>query len=188
MLGGTTMTTHCLIRLATDADRPQIRELLRSAFGQEDEADLVDDIVNSIGYLPDLEVVADDGGVVVGHVMLTRAQIEEALPGMMMRNIPAVALAPLAVHPSRQNSGLGSELVREVLDRARILGERIALVLGHPEFYPRFGFHEALSYGIMPPHEVRSDAWMVAELAPGGLTEVRGTARFAAPFNNPKYW
>ncbi|MDH4139430.1 MAG: N-acetyltransferase [Coriobacteriia bacterium] len=182
------MTTHVLVRLATQTDRPAIRVLLEAAFARNEEADLVDELVDSRAYLPDLELVAEEDAQIVGHVMFTRAVIEEPLPGMMSRSVSAIALGPLSVHPDRQSTGVGAELVREGLDRARILGERVALVVGHPDYYPRFGFHEALPYGIAAPLDIPSEAWMVAELVPGGLADVRGTARLAAPFANPKYW
>jgi putative acetyltransferase len=99
------------------------------------------------------------------------------------RRHEALALAPVAVTPARQSAGIGSRLIREGLERARGLGHRIVVVLGHPTYYPRFGFVRAdrheIRYGV-PGHEA---AYMVLELVPGALAGVRGTGEYAPPFS-----
>jgi putative acetyltransferase len=169
-------------------DRVVVRRVLQQAFPSEDEADLVEALYADSSYMPDLDVVAELDGDIIGHVMFTRAYIEESLPGSIARRTPAVLLAPLSVRPDYQDSGVGSRLVREGLERARMIGEQIALVLGHPEYYPRFGFVQALPHGIRPPHDVPGEAWMVKELQSAALDGVIGTVNLGAPFDDPKYW
>lgn len=182
------MSSAVTIRPAEEMDRAVIRTLLEQAFEGTDEVELVEDLYNGDAYIPDLDIVAELDGDIVGHVMLTRAFIEEPLPGLIKRKTPAVLLAPLSVRPDFQDTGVGSRLVREGTERARMIGEKIALVLGHPEYYPRFGFVQALPYGIKPPHDVPGEAWMVLELASSALDGVLGTVALASAFDDPKYW
>jgi putative acetyltransferase len=97
-------------------------------------------------------------------------------------SFPALALAPMAVHPEFQNQGIGSRLVMEGLERYRSLGHRIVVVLGHPKYYPRFGFTSARAKGLEAPFPVPDEAFMVAELVPGGLDTVSGMTVYPAPF------
>jgi predicted N-acetyltransferase YhbS len=181
-----------MIRPAEETDREAINGVLHAAFEASGEADdiveLVEAVVSDRHHLPDLELVAEEDGHVVGHVLFSRAEIEEPLPGAITNKTPAVLLAPLAVHPDYQNAGVGSRLVREGLERAHALGEHIALVLGHPIYYSRFGFSEALQRGIRAPHDVPSEAWMVVELESSALQDVLGTVGTLAAFDDPKYW
>ena len=97
-------------------------------------------------------------------------------------SLPALALAPMAVHPEFQSQGIGSRLVREGLERCRNLGHRIVVVVGHPEFYPRFGFTPARAKGLEAPFPVPDEAFMVTELVPGALDGVSGMIVYPAPF------
>ena len=130
--------------------------------------------------IAELSLVAERAGTIVGHVLFTRARAGE---------VDAVLLAPLAVSPEWQGRGVGSALAREGLARAVALGFGIALVLGHPDYYPRFGFEPAEPRGIMPPYPVEiSEAWMVAELRPGALQEATGTVRVADALMHEEMW
>jgi len=169
-------------------DRAAVHAMLGRAFASDDEAELVDALYADDSYIPELDIVAEIDGEIAGHILLTRAYIEEPLPGMIVRRTPAVLLAPLAVSPEFQDTGVGSRLVRAGLDNARMIGEKIALVLGHPEYYPRFGFVQAASFGIKAPHDVPSEAWMVLELQSASLQGVLGTATLGTPFEDPKFW
>jgi putative acetyltransferase len=90
------------------------------------------------------------------------------------RSHEALALAPMAVTPDLQRRGIGSALVRRGLDEARRLGHGVVIVLGHPEYYPRFGFTRGSAHGIRPPFEAPDDAFLVLELREGALARVRG--------------
>lgn len=108
-----------------------MHDLVNAAFGQQAEARLIDDL-NAAGDLV-LALVAEDAGLVVGHVALSRLKSPDR----------AVALAPLSVVPQAQGRGIGSALIREALAQARDMGEFIVFVLGDPAYYQRFGFTRA---------------------------------------------
>ena len=90
----------------------------------------------------------------------------------------------MAVHPEFQHQGIGSELVRKGLERCGRLGHRIVIVVGHPSYYPRFGFISARSKGLEAPFPVPDEAFMVMEFVPGSLDGVSGTVVYSDPFNN----
>ncbi|MBI3098214.1 MAG: N-acetyltransferase [Planctomycetes bacterium] len=112
-----------------------------------------------------------------------RAADDRSVPAPAAGVHPALALAPMAVRPGFQRRGIGSDLVRAGLDRASALGHRIVIVLGHPEYYPRFGFRPARPLGIEPPFLVRDEVFMALELFPGALDGVRGTVRYPPVFD-----
>lgn len=119
-----------MIRYARPADRPAIAQVVEAAFGQADEARLVERLRASGDAL--FELVSDDGGDVNGHILFSRLWADS-------QHLYA-ALAPLAVRPGLQRAGVGSALVRASLDSAREFGAHGIIVLGHPAYYPRFGF------------------------------------------------
>ena len=172
------------IRPETPADIPAIYAVNQVAFDGEAEPRLVDAIRLSENFIPELSLVAEADGQVVGHILFSRILIQaETGP------IPALSLAPMAVLPEYQNRGLGSALVRHGLDESRRLGHSIVIVLGHPGYYPRFGFEPAEPLGIMPPYPVEpSEAWMVVELAPGTLEKAAGTVRVAEALMHEEMW
>src|SRR5205807_7027312 len=94
--------------------------------------------------------------------------------------VPTLALAPMAVIPLRQRQGVGTSLVREGLRKCAEAGHRIVVVLGHPDYYPRFGFSARLAERLMAPFS--GAAFMALELMPGALAEVAGEVRYAPPF------
>lgn len=152
----------------------------RAAFGGDVEAGLVEALVAGEAYVAGLSLVAESGGSILGHILFTRARAGE---------VDALLLAPLAVAPEWQGRGIGSALVRAGLARAAELGFGIALVLGHPAYYPRFGFEPAEPLGIMPPYPVEpSEAWTVLELAPGALRDAAGVVRVAEALMHEEMW
>jgi len=154
----------------TDADADAVREVVRLAFGQDDEAKLVDDL-RAGGY----SRVAEVEGRVVGHVMFSH------LPIITSSGVVAsLSLAPLAVRPEYQRRGVGSELMRRGLEACRAAGHRIVVVLGHPEYYPRFGFRAELAVPLKSPFA--GPSWMALELAPGALTGIEGRVEYPPPF------
>ena len=121
------------IRTATPRDREAIRLVEEHAFGQQTEAGLVDALVANGDAV--VELVADEDGHVVGHILFSRLFVAQG-----GKNFPAVALAPLAVEPSFHGSGIGGALIREAHVRLKQAGEKLALVLGEPAYYGRFGY------------------------------------------------
>ncbi|MEU5576317.1 bifunctional class I SAM-dependent methyltransferase/N-acetyltransferase [Streptomyces huasconensis] len=164
-------------RPETAADAAAVHAVNRAAFETEAEADLVDALrADPEAWLPGLSYVAEaPDGSVAAYALLTRCRVGGA---------PALALAPVSVLPEHQRTGAGSAVVRAVLDAARARGERLVLVLGHPAYYPRFGFEPASGYGIRPGFEVPDEAMMALVLNGTGDSEPlpRGTIKYPAAF------
>jgi putative acetyltransferase len=119
---------------------------------------MVDEIRRSAGYVPELSFVAEANGTVVGHTMLSYVGLDGS-PRRLLE------LAPMAVHPDHQRRGIGSALARAALAAADERGEPLVLVLGHPTYYPRFGFRPASELGLAPPSaEIPDEAFMTVPL------------------------
>jgi len=163
------------IRPETSADWPAIHDVNTRAFGRESEARLVDTIRASDSFLPELSLVAVEAACIVGHVLFSGIGIRTA-----ERLLPALALAPMAVLPGRQNQGIGSALIRRGLEECRRHGHHIVVVVGHRNYYPRFGFSSARAKGLEAPFP--DAVFMVQELTPGALDGVRGTVEYPPAF------
>ena len=159
------------IRLETPADRTAIRHLNEDAFGRTDEGQLVDQLRKNGGVM--LSLVAILGDRVVGHILFTPVRIGE---------IEGAGLGPMAVLPDLQRHGIGSKLVAEAL--AQLTEQRCAfvVVLGHPRFYPRFGFVKASGHGVSCAWEVPDDAFMLLPLDPARCVGLAGTAEYREEF------
>ncbi|MFE3068367.1 GNAT family N-acetyltransferase [Streptomyces sp. NPDC059247] len=162
------------VRPERDDEAGEVREITAAAFGSTDEADLVDALRRDPdAWLPELSYVAEaPDGSVAAHALITRCRVGGA---------PAAALAPVSVTPGYQRTGAGQAVVRAVLDAARLRGERLVLVLGHPEYYPRFGFVRASEYGIRPGFEVPDEA-MMALVLDDSMPVPSGTITYPAAF------
>ena len=164
-----------MIRPETLGDHAAIREVNRLAFGEEGEARLVDALRDG-GFLQ-ASLVAEEAGRVVGHILFSDLSI--VTPHGV---VEALSLAPMAVVPDRQRQGIGSALVREGLRACTEAGHRIVVVLGHPEFYPRFGFTARQAERLRSPYS--GPAFMALELVPGALEGVEGEVRYPPPFGD----
>lgn len=174
------MTT---VRDERPEDVSAIRRVIEGAFGQADEADLVERIRHAAAA--SLALVAQtmegddsDRGRIVGHILFSPVTIDDG------PHIAAVGLAPLAVQPERQRQGIGTALVAASLDRCRGLGIQAVVVLGHPEYYPRFGFRPARRFGLSSDYDVPPDAFMALELASGALECAKGVVHYHAAFDS----
>jgi len=148
-----------ILREERPADAAAIRVVLEAAFPTSAEADLVERIRAAGAVRPDLSLVAELGGAVVGHILLSPVTLETGGgPEAVLE------LAPMAVVPDHQREGIGSALVIAGLDAAEVRDEPLVLVLGHPWFYPRFGFRPASAFGIRAPRDVSAAAFMVKPL------------------------
>ncbi|MFF4319761.1 GNAT family N-acetyltransferase [Streptomyces sp. NPDC001568] len=160
-------------RPETPADAAGVRAVNLAAFETPSEADLVDALRADASWLPGLSYVAEaPDGSVAAHALLTRCEVD---------GTPALALAPVATDPAHQRSGAGSSVVRALLAAARERGEALVLVLGHPEYYARFGFTPASRFGIRAPFEVPDEA-MMALVLDDRVPVPTGTIRYPAPF------
>lgn len=164
------------IRRETPKDIDSIRYVNELAFGQREEAELIDKLRNrDVVTLSLVAILADQ---IVGHILFSPVIIESDCT-----SFEAISLAPMAVLPEYQNKGIGSQLVRVGLEECRLLGHEIVVVLGHPDYYPRFGFFRAKPSGIDCEFEVPDEAWMVLELRENALTGKSGTVKFQPEFH-----
>ncbi|WKK23780.1 N-acetyltransferase [Streptomyces olivoreticuli] len=162
-----------ITRAETGADIPTIRAVVLAAFETPLEADLVDALRADSSWIDGLSIVStDEDGEVIGHALLTRCHIGDT---------PALCLAPVAVRPEHQKSGAGSAAIRAALAAAEDMGERYVVVLGHPAYYPRFGFTRASAHGIGLTIDVPDEAMMALALDEAHPLP-SGTVRYAAPF------
>ena len=150
------------IRPETPEDIDEIDAVVEAAFGRPAEAKLVRLLRASDVFVPELSLVAVEDGAVVGHVMITHATLTSEA-GKERR---ILLLAPLAVRPDRQRDGIGGALVNAGLAAADARGEPLVVLLGHPQYYPRFGFEPAGQRSILPPEpDVPRDEFMVKRLS-----------------------
>ncbi len=162
------------IRAETEGDRRAIADVTTAAFGQEDEARLVEAIRACDEFVPELSLVAEENGRIVGHIMFSYSALEGSDTRLLQ-------LSPLSVAPDRQGHGIGSALIRKALRLADEQGEPLVLVLGHTTYYPRFGFRPASTLGLQPPNPDWEAAFMVVPLKAYDPS-LRGSVTFAPPF------
>ena len=173
------VTEYDLIRSETPDDVVAVREVNELAFGQPAEASLVDKLRQSCGEALSLVAVDEARDAIVGHILFTPVVVESH-----GRRMVGMGLAPMAVHPDCQRQGIGSELVRHGL---RILAGRgcpFVVVVGHPEYYPRFGFEPASRHRLASQWDGMPDeAFMVTILDQPAMTGVGGVARYRIEFD-----
>jgi predicted N-acetyltransferase YhbS len=174
------MTIH--IRQETEKDYPVSAQVVEeafkhAAFSDHTEYHLVANLRKSDVFVPQLSLVAEDKGVIVGHIMLTKLMISDG-----EKQHESLALAPVSVVPGHQKRGIGSALIRKSLEIARDLGFRSVIVLGYDTYYPRFGFKPAHTWGIKAPFDVSKEAFMALELVDGSLDQVKGTVVYPKVF------
>jgi putative acetyltransferase len=162
-----------LVREEQPGDRPQVRKVNEAAFGRSDEADLIDRLRQEGVVL--LSLVAELDSQIIGHILFSRMTVETP-----QGPVAAVSLAPMAVLPDHQGRQVGSQLVRRGLAALRDRGERIVIVLGHKEYYPRFGFTPEKARHLASPFP--PEAFMALELSDGALAGIQGTVKYPAAF------
>jgi len=166
-----------LIRAEEDRDRDAVHGVNASAFETPVEADLVDALREHARPL--VSLIAEGNGAIVGHIMFSPVSLS-GHPALKL-----MGLAPMAVAPDHQRKGVGSALVRAGLERCRQLGFGAVVVLGHPAYYPRFGFSSSARFGIGCEYDVPEEAFMVVELEAGFLRGASGTIQYHAAFGRP---
>ena len=162
------------VRPEVEADRAAIRAVNEAAFGSPLEADIVDAL--RVKGVELMSLVADRDGVVLGHILLSPVSL------VGHDGLRLLGLGPMAVLPREQRNGIGSTLAREGLRRCKHLGVQAVVVVGHPQFYPRFGFIPASRYAIRCEYDVPDDVFMIAELESGALRGASGLIRYDAAF------
>ncbi len=164
------------IRHDIPEDTSAIRRVTEMAFNDKTTADLVDALRKN-GHSV-LSLVAIQGEDVIGHIMFSPVKIVSDT-----ESFDAISLAPMAVLPNLQRQGVGSELVRRGLSELRQKDHGVCVVLGHAEFYPRFGFLPARQFKIRCKYDVPDEAFMVTELRKGALAKIRGTVEYSSEFD-----
>lgn len=166
------MTT---VRPECPDDFAAVYEINAQAFGQPNEAQLVDALRRVAD--PYISLVAEREGHVVGHIFFSPVSVVAEDTAW-----PAITLAPVAVRPGVQRTGIGGMLVRAGLTACAELGHPVVFVLGHPTYYPRFGFRPAADFGIGCEFPAPAEAFMVAEAEPGALAGRTGVVHFLPEF------
>lgn len=167
-----------VIRSEEERDSAAIREVNRLAFGREAEGQLIDALRQAGAVICSLVAEGEDG-TIIGHVLFSPATLDQD-----GHTIPLAGLGPVAVRPSHQRQGIGDALIRAGLALCRDAGYEAAVVLGHPSYYPRFGFRPSRPLGIRWEHDASEEAFMVMELRPGALAGARGVISYRPEFDN----
>ena len=150
------MTTPWTVRPETSGDVAGIRAVTVAAFPSPEEADLVEALrADATAWIDGLSFVAERAGAIIGHALLTRCRVDGA---------DSLALAPCSVSPEHQGTGVGTAVIDAVLEEARRRGEQSVIVLGHADYYPRFGFVPASRFGVTAGFEVPDEAFMALPL------------------------
>ena len=165
------------IRQESQGDHAAVYDLIYRAFKQEDEAKLVNALREDAAFVPELSLVATDSDRIVGHILFTKINIKSD-----KTQCESLALAPVSVLPAHQGAGIGGALIRRGLEEALTLGFKSVILLGHAEYYPRFGFEPAQRWGIKAPFDVPPEVFMAIELEAGALENCSGTVQYSAPF------
>ncbi|PGB04378.1 GNAT family N-acetyltransferase [Bacillus toyonensis] len=169
------------IRQEQKNDYRKTEEVVQQAFLNEEfsdkkEHELVSRIRNCDAFISELSIAAVDEEI-VGHILLSKITIEQD-----GTSVESLALAPVSVAPSHQKKGIGGKLIVAALEKAKELGYGSVVVLGHPDYYPKFGFKKASEWNIKAPFEVPDEVFMVMELRENTLQGVEGIVQYSSAF------
>lgn len=164
------------VRQETEDDYPKITHVHIVAFGKA-EAILVENLRKTCCFIPKLSLVAVVNGAVIGHILFYPIQINT-----LNCKHASLALAPFSILPKHQRQGIGSTLISKGLEEAKKLGFQSVIVLGHTEYYPRFGFKRASQFGISAPFQVPDEVFFAMELTTDALKDSRGTVEYPKEF------
>ncbi len=165
------------IRIEEKEDYNRITEVNNLAFNQTNEGILISNLRKTDKFIPGLSLVAELHKKIVGHILFYPLDI---ISGVKRSEI--LSLAPIAVLPEFQRKGIGKKLVIQGLKKSEALGFKAVVVLGHPEYYPKFGFNRASKWNIKPPIKVPDEAFMAIELVDGWLNDKAGLIEYPAEY------
>ena len=170
------------IRQEQHEDYPIVFKLIERTFKDMEMADhteqfLVQRLRNSPAFVPELSLVAENGNEIVGHILLTKILIKHR-----GEEHQSLALAPVTVDPGFQKQGIGKMLIEEAHQRAKDLGFKSVVLLGHANYYPKFGYRKASEFGIKLPFDVADEYCMAIELTSNGLMGVQGLVEYPKEF------
>jgi putative acetyltransferase len=176
------------IREATPSDLSDVLSIESEAFGYTKEAELVKGLLDDPSAKPVISLLAFKDDRAVGHILFTRARLTNTDDPTA---VSIAILAPLAVLPDAQSEGVGGKLIKHGLKLLSETGVELVFVLGHPGYYPQYGFNPAGLHGFEAPYpipEKNADAWMVQELRSGVIGNVSGKVACADVLNQPEHW
>ncbi|MEC4894626.1 MAG: N-acetyltransferase [Oscillatoria sp. PMC 1051.18] len=182
------------IRQSTQIDIPTITQIHFQAFGEAEGreiAELVTKLFDDRTAAPLLSLVAEEKGELFGHILFSKTTIVATGVQTTVESVSSRILAPLAVIPRLQKRGIGKKLIHEGLKQLRESGVELVFVLGHPGYYPRFGFVPAGNLGFEAPYpipEEHTNAWMVQGLLEGVIERIQGKVQCSRVLNQPQYW
>lgn len=177
------------IRKSIESDKTEIAHVHIKAFGEEkgpEIAELVEGLMNDKTAVPIYSLVAVEENRIVGHILFTKGKITGTAESVSVQ-----ILAPLAVLPDVQNTGVGGQLIQEGLSQLKKSGVELVFVLGHPDYYPRAGFVPAGVLGYEAPYPIPDEvagAWMVQELRSGIIGRVTGKFLCSEVLDQPEHW
>ncbi len=175
-----------IIREAKDTEVSDVLLVEKEAFGYDKEANLVNDLLSDPSAQPFFSILAFDNNKAIGHILFTSACLEGTQKGTSIS-----LLAPLAVLPDYQKQGVGGKLIAHGIKLLTAAGIDLVFVLGHPDYYPRYGFKPAGVQGFEAPYlipEEHANAWMVQELRSGIIGSVSGKVKCAHMLDKPEHW
>lgn len=173
-----------IIQTIQHKDFDKVDKLIRNAFtqsehGYSNESELVEKIRKDKSYVPELELIAlDDSKQIIGYGLLSEVSIVNS-----SQEFIGLVLAPLAVSPNAQGKGVGGTLLTILEHSATKLGYNYISILGHADYYPRFGYAPASKYQVKAPFNVPDEVFMIKPLTPTGLDTVQGTIKYSEAFN-----
>ena len=170
--------SEIIIRTENKKDYKAVTCINDRAFNQPNEGIMISALRKSDKFISELSIVVEVNSEVVGHILFYPLNIIS-----YEKSFEVLSLAPMAVLPEYQKKGIGGKLVKEGLLRAKALGFNAVVVLGHPEYYPKFGFERASKWNIRPPiDEVPDEAFMATELVKGWLNDKAGVVEFPSEY------
>jgi len=175
------------IRETTNDDLAEILQVEKLAFGEDEEANIVSDLLSDKTAAPTLSLLAYSGSKPVGHVLFSRVYFDDPEDQTLMH-----ILAPLAVIPEYQGKGIGGKLIKKGLEILKARGTELVFVLGHEKYYPKYGFiPNAGKFGLLPPYPIAEEnlnAWMYQLLDEEDHSGTKGKIKCADELNKPEYW
>lgn len=170
------------IRVEVETDYPIVENLIEEAFKEAEYSDhkehhLVNRLRASNEFIPPLSLVLEKDGQIVGHSLLTKIKINQSGDSTV-----ALTLSPVSVLPAFQNQGIGTALINASLEQAKALGYPGIIVLGHADYYKKFGFVPASTFNIVAPFDVPDAFYMALALNEGALKNIQGTVEYSPAF------
>lgn len=170
------------LRQENENDYKSVFQLIEKAFEKEEYSDhkeqfLVERLRKSEAFIPELSIVAEVEKKIVGHILFTKLEIKNE-----SQSFQSLALAPVSVLPEFQGKGIGSKLILYGHELAKELGYKSVILLGHQDYYPRFGYELCEKYNIKMPFDVPAENCMVISLTENGLSGISGNVVYPSTF------